>query len=61
MSVAKKTKRERPRWRLDPSEVPAELRDNFVVRYLASLTPEQEAELEQAVALDEAGERSRDG
>ncbi len=44
----------RPRWKLDPAEVPAELRENFLVRYLASLTPEEEAELEAAVALDEA-------
>lgn len=37
------------RWKLDP----AELRENFLVRYLASLTPEQETELDAAVALDE--------
>jgi hypothetical protein len=50
----KATKPERPRWKLSPSEVPPELSDNFVVRYLADLTPEQEAAIERAEALDAA-------
>lgn len=43
----------RPRLKLDPAEVPTELRENFLVRYLASLTPAQETELDAAVAIDE--------
>lgn len=53
MTLPSKSKRLRPRWKLDPAEVPGELRENFLVRYLASLTPEQETELDAAVALDE--------
>lgn len=45
---------EQRRWKLDPAEVAPELRENFLVRYLASLTPEQEAALDAALALDEA-------
>jgi hypothetical protein len=42
-----------PRWKVDPSEVPPELRDNFIVEYLVNLTPEQEASLDRADELDE--------
>lgn len=45
--------RNAPRWKLEPHEVPPELRDNFVVKYLASLTPDEEAALERADMLDD--------
>ena len=48
----KTTKRERPRWKLEPHEVPPELRGNFIVEHLMSITPEQEASMERAAALD---------
>lgn len=55
-------KPDRPRWKLSPSEVPPELADNFVVRYLADLSPEQEAAIERAEALDAAlGDGRPDG
>lgn len=43
-----------PRWKVDASEVPPELRDNFIVDYLVGLTPEQEASLGRADELDRA-------
>lgn len=48
------SKPDAPRWKLAPSEIPPELPDNFVVSYLAALTPAQEAEIERAEELDEA-------
>ena len=55
MTLPKKArKRATPRWKLEPSEVPPELRDNFLVSYLANLTPAEEAEIERAEELDEA-------
>ena len=41
-----------PRWKVDPSEVPEDLRENFLVKYLMNLTPEQEADIAAAEALD---------
>lgn len=50
----------RPRWKVDPDEVPPELRDNFLVRYLVGLTPEQEAAIERTEMLDAQPESARE-
>ena len=52
MTIPLKQPRPRPRWKVDPSEVPEELRENFVIQYLVNLTPEEEADIAAAEALD---------
>ncbi|MCB9596627.1 MAG: hypothetical protein H6719_28140 [Sandaracinaceae bacterium] len=58
----KAARRDRPRWKLDPSEVPAELRGNLIVEYLVHLSPEEEADIaaaEELDAVEAAGPRPR--
>ncbi len=62
MSVpSKKPEQVRPRWRLEPDEIPPELSDNFIVRYLAELSPEEEASLQRVEAMKEEDEPIDDG
>jgi hypothetical protein len=42
----------RRRWRVEPEEIPPELRDNSFVQYLTTLTPEDEALFDHLAQLD---------
>jgi hypothetical protein len=45
----------RPVSRLDPSEVPPELRDNPIVRHLVEASDEELRQLEELAELDDEG------
>jgi hypothetical protein len=43
---------ERPRWKIEPEEIPPELRDNGFLKGCTMITPEEESLLDQLAELD---------